>query len=251
MSLNFEDLVGTVSPELSIDLYVPKAGEEHEVIVVAFFCTEENAADDLNTFIQRGNIEILTSEVSTNTDDDGNYVVFVEMQRSPSFYAQFISLLNDVENVAGKLKWEIETLYTGDSVFSKHDEELKYAIISDSDKYNTWKRSAKKGDGEDMVTESFVEFLNDSHLINCKVTGNSVTMQGNSGTLVAELKDFGNFDKVMANPGLVERYSSHRASEEVLLETILGNFQVIKLGNDLVIANGDKAAILSNSYIKY
>ena len=72
MSLKNGDLHGTLKPKVSIDEFEPKAGEDNDVIVVAFYLDDEDPAKDLNTFIQRGFIDTLDVEVSPNTDDEGN-----------------------------------------------------------------------------------------------------------------------------------------------------------------------------------
>ena len=82
MSLKNEDLKGTILPTVSIDEFEPKAGDNENVIVVAFYLIDQDPAEDLNTFIQRGVVDTLDVEVSPNTDDDGRYLVFVEMARN-------------------------------------------------------------------------------------------------------------------------------------------------------------------------
>ena len=62
MSLKNGDLAGTILPEVSIDEFQPKAGDEQDVIVVAFYLDDQTPADDLNTFIQRGFIDTLDVE---------------------------------------------------------------------------------------------------------------------------------------------------------------------------------------------
>jgi hypothetical protein len=62
------DLAGTLLPDVSIDEFEPKAGNDEDVIVVAFHLNDKDPADDLNTFIQRGFIDTLDVEVSPNTE---------------------------------------------------------------------------------------------------------------------------------------------------------------------------------------
>src|SRR4249920_668364 len=123
MSLKNGDLAGTVLPDVSIDEFEPKAGDEKDVIVVAFYLDDEEPAEDLNTFIQRGFIDTLDVEVSPNTDEEGRYLVFVEMSRNDTFPNKFQALLKDVENVAGEMEWEIKP-YLADRTFDVNDPEL-------------------------------------------------------------------------------------------------------------------------------
>ena len=134
MSLKHEDLRGTILPTVSIDEFEPKAGENLEVIVVAFYCLDQDPAEDLNTFIQRSPIDTLDVEVSPSTDDDGNYLVFVEMERNDLFPNKFQALLKDVTNVTGKMDWKVRTYFTDGVEYDYNDPVLyQYVIIEPED----------------------------------------------------------------------------------------------------------------------
>lgn len=82
MGLHRGDLRGTVLPLISIDQYKSKIGDDREVVVLAFFCTDEEPAQDLARFISKLPIQILDAEAAPVPTEIGEYPVFVEIERS-------------------------------------------------------------------------------------------------------------------------------------------------------------------------
>ena len=103
-------LKGTVLDQITIDEFTPKSGVSEEVAVVSFYAKDDEPAQDLNTYIQRGYIEVIDAEVSPNPDKDGNYLVFVEIERNQHFLDVFLRLVKDIENLTGSLDMESKTV---------------------------------------------------------------------------------------------------------------------------------------------
>lgn len=127
MTLKHGDLIDCVYPDISVDEYESKTGDNAEVIVVAFYTIEEDAAKDLDDFIEKSSIEVLDVDISPNPTEDGKYMVFVEMKRAPDFFEKFFSIIEEVENLSGELDWKVTTR-SSDHEMPLHDEELKRSI---------------------------------------------------------------------------------------------------------------------------
>jgi hypothetical protein len=248
MSLKNGDLHGTLKPKVSIDEFEPKAGEDNDVIVVAFYLDDEDPAKDLNTFIQRGFIDTLDVEVSPNTDDEGNYLVFVEMNRDDSFPNKFQALIKDIENIAGELNWEVSTYLSDGKTFNFNDPELFNFVIIDPEKNITKDEFKMKSMKEDLNA-----FFGNSMLSKLTLVNNTVTLIANGKTIVAEVADVGEYDVVIGRNFLSE--SAFRVDrvpyESKVLENMLGNYQVLPIGKYLCISNGDKVVLLTNTQIEY
>jgi len=248
MSLKNGDLHGTLKPEVSIDEFEPKSGSQDEVIVVAFYLDDEDPAKDLNTFIQRGFIDTLDVEVSPNTDDHGNYLVFVEMNRDESFPNKFQALLKDIENVAGELDWKVSTYLSDGKTFQFNDPELFNFVIIDPEQTITKDEFKMKSMKEDISN-----FFSNSMLSRLTLVDNTVTLAANGKTIVAEVADVGEYDIVIGRNFLSE--SAFRVDrvpyESKVLESILGNYQVLPIGKYLCVSNGDKVVLLTNTQIEY
>jgi hypothetical protein len=248
MSLKNGDLAGTILPDVSIDEFEPKAGKDLEVIVVAFYLNDEAPAADLNTFIQRGFIDTLDVEVSPNTDEEGRYLVFVEMSRDDTFPNKFQALLVDVGNLSGNMDWRVKTYFSDGQTFAYNDPELYNYVIIEPEDYVP-KDEFKMKD----VKEAIEEFFGASLVTNLTIDGNVVTLVGNGSRIVAEVVDVGDYDTVIGRNFLSE--SAFRVGqspyEAKVLKSILGNCQILPIGKYLCVNNDDRIMLLKNTQIEY
>lgn len=248
MSLKNGDLAGTILPDVSIDEFEPKAGDEMDIIVVAFYLNDEEPAEDLNTFIQRGFVDTLDVEVSPSTDEEGRYLVFVEMSRDDTFISKFQALLKDVGNVSGNMNWAIKTYFSDGKSFSYNDPELNNYIIIDPSDYVP-KDKFKMND----MKESITNFFNNSLAADLTIDGNIVTIAGNGRVVIAEVIDVGDYDTVIGRNFLSESAFGvgQNPFEAKVLLSILGNCQVLPLGKYLCVNNDDTVMLLKDTQIKY
>jgi len=248
MSLKNGDLAGTILPDVSIDEFEPKAGKDLEVIVVAFYLNDEAPAADLNTFIQRGFIDTLDVEVSPNTDEEGRYLVFVEMSRDDTFPNKFQALLKDVGNLSGNMDWQVKTYFSDGQTFAYNDPELYNYVIIDPADYVP-KDEFKMVD----MKEAIEDFFGASLVADLTIDGNIVTLVGNGRRIVAEVIDVGDYDTVIGRNFLSEsafRVGQNPYEAKVLL-SILGNCQVLPIGKYLCVNNDDRVMLLKDTQIAY
>ena len=248
MSLKNEDLNGTILPIVSIDEFEPKAGNNENVIVVAFYLTDEDPAKDLNTFIQRGIIDTLDVEVSPNTDEDGRYLVFVEMDRNDNFPKKFQALLKDVSNVAGKIEWKVRTYLSDDQEYDATDPELYKYIVIQPEEYVSKDEFMKES-----IEDKVMSFLQDAHIMYCNFEGNKVTLGRGGKAIIAEVVDVGEYDTVIGRNFLAE--SAFRLTntpiEATVLTGMLGVYDVMPIDKFLCVGKDDKVMLLRNTEIKY
>ena len=247
MSLKHEDLEGNILPDVSIDEFEPKAGSTKQVIVVAFYLKDEGPAADLNRFIQRGFIETLDVEESPSTDEDGRYLVFVEFERDPEFFEKFHNLLSDIENVSGSHTWKIKP-YLSDQSFDLTDNRWKKYIMVNPDEY-----VSKKDFGDKMFESNVRDFFQNTLIKGLTFENNTVTITSNVGKIVAEVVDTGDYDTVVGRNFLSESafVMESTPQEARVLQNILGNCQVIQLGNYLFVSNNENVMLLQNTHISH
>jgi len=98
------DLIDTV---IAIDTFQPKLGTEEDTIVTTFkVFNYEPPAQDLAHFIEQGQYDILDTEVSPGSDEDGNYLVFVEIKRDKNYFKKMDKILTDVKNITNIDEWK-------------------------------------------------------------------------------------------------------------------------------------------------
>ena len=90
------DLARLIHPELHIDEFKSKLGDDQDVIVLSFKVDAKEPAIDLVSFIEKGYTWVLDADVSSGEMDDGSYIVFVELDRTKSAPEDIISLLEDL-----------------------------------------------------------------------------------------------------------------------------------------------------------
>lgn len=97
--LEFGDLKRLVHSELHIDEFKSKLGDDADVVVVSFKVTGKEPANDLVGFIEKGYDCVLDADVSSGEMDDGDYIVFVELDRNPEAPKNILKMLNDIMNL--------------------------------------------------------------------------------------------------------------------------------------------------------
>lgn len=102
------DLEHLILPSISIDEFEPKSGQPDNVVVVGFFAQDQEPANDLATFIERGSHKILDTEVSPAPDEEGRYLVFVEMNRDSEMFYNTTKIVKDISKLVNVDEWEFK-----------------------------------------------------------------------------------------------------------------------------------------------
>ena len=97
--LEYGDLKRLVHPKLHLDQFKSKMGEDADIIVLSFKIGGKEPATDLMNFIERGYDWVLDADISSGELDDGEYLVFVEIERTPEAVEQIEKLLDDMMNL--------------------------------------------------------------------------------------------------------------------------------------------------------
>ena len=93
------DLKRLIHPELHVDEFKSKLGDDCDVIVLSFKVDSKDPAADLVSFIEKGYEWILDADVSSGEMDDGSYIVFAELDRDDSAPENIMSLMDDLMNL--------------------------------------------------------------------------------------------------------------------------------------------------------
>ena len=98
-NLEYGDLKRLVEPELHIDQYKSKMGDDADVCVLSFKVSGKEPATDLMAFVEKGYDYVLDADVSSGEKEGGDYLVFVEISRTPELPKQIYQLVSDVLNL--------------------------------------------------------------------------------------------------------------------------------------------------------
>lgn len=93
------DLARLIHPELHVDEFKSKLGDDQDVIVLSFKVDAKEPAGDLVSFIEKGYTWVLDADVSSGEMDDGSYIVFVELDRTKQAAEDIMELMKDLMNL--------------------------------------------------------------------------------------------------------------------------------------------------------
>lgn len=127
--VKYNELKSLVSSKITVADFEPKIGNINDVTVVAFYVKDESPANDLARFIERSVIEILDTEVSPTADENGMYLVFVEI-KNEDLMRKVFEMLEDINGLVDIEEWIID-FYNGPS------------LSIEADKVKTWLKDTK------------------------------------------------------------------------------------------------------------
>lgn len=99
------DLNHMILPMISIDEFSSKI-DDRTVIVVTFYCFEEDPAHDLSNFVERSPANPLDTDVSPAPSREGYYLTFVEIKRNERFVERLMRIIAEVSHVTNVEQWQ-------------------------------------------------------------------------------------------------------------------------------------------------
>lgn len=101
-NLEHGDLKRLVHDELHIDEFKSKLGADKDICVVSFKISGKEPAVDLINFLEKGFEFIVDADVSSGEMNDGDYIAFVEIQRTKELPQQVYDMIDILGNVTGQ-----------------------------------------------------------------------------------------------------------------------------------------------------
>jgi len=94
--LETNDLMRLVVPELHVDEYKSKMGKDEDIVVLSFKVAGREPAQDLVNFIEKGYDWVLDADISSGELSDGDFIVFVEADRTKEIADDTIQMVEDI-----------------------------------------------------------------------------------------------------------------------------------------------------------
>lgn len=135
-NIEYGDLKRLVHPQLHIDEYKSKMGEDDEVCVISFLVGGKEPANDLVSFIEKGYPWVLDADVSSGEKEEGKYLVFVEAERRNNLADNILRMIEDVMNLTDQSldEWTMR-YHKGDQQQPLTLENLKRLVPSSPKEY--------------------------------------------------------------------------------------------------------------------
>jgi hypothetical protein len=234
--LRSKDLKDFVDELFTVDQYRSKMGEDKDIVVLGFRVTEKNPAADLMEFLERGYQFILDADMSSGEEHDGQYQVFVEIERTESLPGQIEDLLRGVGQLTDIREWRFRYQKSPKSVEYTKETVKEHVPLTPSD-YEQKVLEFKNTDVKEFFDQGSVDVELDEH--------NNLTFSKTySGDIKAKFISIGDYDLVKDTvPGKLSLDESSQ-SQVLFLNKYLGNYDINKLGDNFLIRNKDKAVVI-------
>jgi hypothetical protein len=235
-SLRAGDLEDFVESLFSVDRYSSKMGEDRDVVVLGFRVKEKLPAMDLVEFIETGYNYVLDADMSSGEEHDGQYQVFVELERTEQLPEQMNSILRGVSQLTGNKDWRFR--------YQKSPKSVEFDIQNVSEhiptspmEYENKILEIKTGDLREFFDQGSADISLD--------TNNNITFsRPYSGDVTAKFVSIGDYEDVKDTvPGSLSLDESSQG-QVLFLNKFLGNYEINKIGNRFLIRNGSKAVVI-------
>ena len=235
-SLHAGDLRNLVKQVFEIDSYRSKIGDDQDVVVLSFTVDNEDPAKDLENFVEMGYDFVLDADVSPGETDDGNYKVFIELERSKHTAEQILELLNGVEQLTGMSDMRFRYFKSFKSMDTTL-ENLKKSIPVDKESYEV---ATKR-----HSLDNFSNFFSNSYSDDVSVTNESITFKRIwTDPLSFEIITSGPKQTVynaIRGPIMLE---GSAIAEVMYFTKCIGNYNITKVGNTFIFENSGWAVAL-------
>lgn len=236
-SLRADDLRDLVKKVFEIDSFKSKVGNDEDVCVLSFTVDQEDAAKDLENFIEMGYQFVLDADVTPGELDDGNYRVYVEIERNRHIGEQIFEIIEGIKKLTGLEEMRYRYFKSFKSELAT-EENLIAVVPKDKNAY-------------DIATEenrlnNFSEFFSRSYADELIVLDESITFKRNFGGPVS-------FEIVASGPKQIVYDSikgpivleSKDMAEVMFLTKTIGNYNITKISNTFVFENNGWAVALT------
>lgn len=230
------DLVDYVSETFGVDRYKSKMGEDRDIVVLSFRIREKYPAIDLMEFIEKGYDFILDADTSAGEENDGQYQVFVELQRTPEIKDQLKELLGGVGQLCGVKEWRFRYQKSPNSL-EFNEENITEAIPLTKEEYDQKILEIKESDIKDFFNQGDTNISLDEN--------NNITFKRHyAGDIRAKFLAIGDYDLVKDTvPGKLSLDESSQ-SQVLFLTKYLGKYDIDKIENKFLIRNGNRAIVI-------
>jgi hypothetical protein len=230
------DLKNYVSEVFTVDRYSSKMGEDQDIVVLGFRVREKNPAIDMMEFIEKGYPFILDADMSAGEENDGQYQVFVEIERTPGLTEQLKELLSGIGQLCDCREWRFRYQKAAASVEFNEDSVAKNIPLTKED-YQAKVTAIKESDIKEFFDQGATDLeLDENNMLTFK--------RPYAGDIQAKFIAIGDYDDVKHTvPGKLSLDEASQ-SQMFFLNKYLGNYDINKIGNKFLIRNGSKAVVI-------
>jgi hypothetical protein len=226
MSLRAGDLRHLIKRVFTIDSFQSKIGDDEDVVVLGFEVQEQEAAKDLENFVEMGYDFVLDADVTPGETDSGNFVVFVELERTRHVASQILEIIQGVKKL-GNLDYMRFRYFKSFKSKEADEENLKAMIPLD--------RAGYRVATEKNKLDNFSEFFSNSFADDIKLIDESITFKRTySDPITFNVINSGPKQDIyesMKGPVMLQNKDM---AEVMFLTRHIGNYNIVKINDQFV-----------------
>lgn len=238
-NLRKNDLDNLIKDVFEIDSYKSKIGNDYDITVLSFTLKNEDAAKDLENFIEMGYSFIIDADVSEGETDDGVYKVFVEIERNRHIADQIYELLQGIEKLANDTSFRFRYYKS----FKSHDatlENLKQYVPVDKESY-------ERAINQSMF-ENFSNFFANSFVDDVQLVNESIVFKKNrADSLKFNIVNSGLKKDVYESIKGKLMLESKDVAEILFYTKYIGNYNITKIADTYIFENKHWAVALKRA----
>jgi hypothetical protein len=235
MGLGKHDLHDMVDKVFEIDSFKSKMGEDKDIVTLSFSVRDTLAAEDLKNFIEKGYAFVLDADNTPGEQSDGTYKVFVELERNRHVYDHIMEIADGVGKLANLEKFKFR-YYKDFRSRPLNTETLEAHMPTDPEAYEANVTESNLNNYKNFFANSWVDSVDMlEDIVHIK--------KAYADPLSFEFIDFGETNTIKecidGKFNLVESYP-----EILFLTKYIGDYNISKYGDNLVLERDDKALVL-------
>ena len=235
-SLRAGDLRHMIKKVFGVDSYKSKVGNDEEVVVLSFVVSEEDPAKDLENFIEMGYDFVLDADVTPGETDDGEFLVFVELERGKHVAEQIMEIINGVTKLT---EFDYMRFRYFKNFKSQEATEENLSAIVPSDK-NSYKIATER-----TGLNNFSEFFAKSYADKVTVLDEAITFRRSINQPVTfSISASGTKQDVYNNIQGPIMLEGKDISEVLFLTKTIGNYNITKISNKFIFEHNGWAVAL-------
>ena len=223
MGLVKDDLKFLVDNIIEIDSYKSKMGSDEDIVTLAFSVTGQAPAKDLENFVEKGYPFVLDADVSSGEQPDGTYKVFIEMERNKDLSMQILEIADGVQKLADvqNLRFRYHKNFKSKDLT---DENIAETVPMDANIYSSKIKETQLENYKNYFTNSYAESID--------LKEDILTVKNTYAQPISfKVMDFGK------GIDIKESINMEDMAEVIFLTKYLGDYNINKYGEDLVLEN--------------
>ena len=229
------DLRYLVDSVFEVDSYSSKMGNDKDVSVISFSVKSKEAAEDLESFIEKGYKFVLDADISPGEVKEGKYKVFVEMERDQDLGAHIVEILDGVRKLTDNEDFRFRYYRS----FRSNPADLEALI----DAVPTTPAQYENKINE-VQMENVDNFFNKSYLESIDINDDRLTLgKPFNGSLDLVISDFGRRQRIYESVQGAFQMNPSDISEILYLTKFIGPYNINKVDNKFIIENNGYALV--------